>query len=248
MIRLGALIPMFAIAGFLATQGCERAKAETAYGAPSPYGQEGLRVSGTAIVRAKPDTVTVTLGKDVAAPTIKDAKRNCDALMAAVVSAIKAKGVAAEGIQTREYRLYDNYREKPARHEWHARHMLEIRTDKVEEIADIIEAAVNAGADRVSEIEYSVASIHELRAQARQQAIKVAKEKARQLASLMGVTLGRAVSIIDSSYRSWYPAAQSAMNAQWEVRSGSQSASAERVLSSGQVAVEANEELVFEIK
>ncbi|HET6644542.1 MAG TPA: SIMPL domain-containing protein [Fimbriimonadales bacterium] len=241
-----ALIIVSAGATLLAVvAGCERAGAESV-GGPSRYGVEGLRVSGTAIVRAKPDTVTFRAGKDVSGGSIKDAKRECDATMAKVMAALEAKGVPAEAIQTVDYSLFDEHLTKPSRHVWHARHIVEVRSDKVDRSADLIDAAVSAGADRVSAVSFSVAELDKLRAKAREMAVDVARRKAEQLAKLMNVNLGKAVSISDNGDFGWR--GQSVYNAQAEYSGQPSAAPAESSVSGGQVVVEAVEEVVFEIR
>lgn len=239
------LIVCASVAVLAIVSGCERAGAESVAG-PSRYGTEGLRVSGTAVVRAKPDTVTFRAGKDVSGGSIKDAKRECDATMAKVMAALEAKGVPAEAIQTVDYSLFDQYLTKPSRHVWHARHIVEIRSDKVDSAADLIDAAVSAGADRVSSVSFSVAELDKLRTKAREMAVDVAQRKAQQLAKLMNVNLGRAVSISDNGDFSWR--AQSVTNAQAEFSGQPSAAPAESSVSGGQVVVEAVEEVVFEIR
>ena len=191
-----AIVILFAVG----VAGCgDRSPAPAAF-VNSPYGQEGLRVTGTASVRAAPDRATLNIGTSVSSNSAKQSKTQCDQTMSRVLAALKSSGVLPEEIQTIQYSLNSTYLEKQRRTTWNASHTFEVRTKNVDGIADIIDAAVNAGADHIGSISYTVDSIHTLRAKAREQAIKVATEKAKQLADLMNVTLGRPVSIADLAF------------------------------------------------
>lgn len=221
----------------------------------SRYGEEGLRVGGKAVVRAEPDLVTVTLGHNSHGRKFGEAKEACDKVMGSIIAALKAHGIDSKDIQTVDYKLYPAWEgqteNSPGFRVWHLQNMIEVRIKKVNTAADVIDAAVDAGADQVQSVEFSVGNINKLRAQAREKAIKAAKEKAEQLAKLMGARVGRVVSIVDDSYQPKASWSGSNYSANYQVRSGEGSFfmnNSESVLSSGQIKVEAREDVVFALE
>jgi len=211
------------------------------------YGHEGLRVSGTAVVRAAPDLAIVTLGYESRNRQAREAKSDNDRVMRRVLAALRTQGIRPADIQTVEYRVFPLLEEvRPKVHVciWHVRHMVEVHVPNVDKTADVIDAASQAGADNVSDVQFSVEQLHKLRARAREMAAKVAREKAEQLARLMDVRLGRAVSVVDSSsYGGWGTA-----NTQMAAQVPGSATGPESIVSGGQVAVEAREELVFTLE
>ena len=218
---------------------------------PGQYGQEGVRVSGTAVVRAAPDVATVSLGYESRSRRAREAKLTNDRVMSKVLAAIQSQGVARKDIQTVEYRLFPVWEvrgQNPTMRTlfWHVLHMVEVRVRKVDTVADVIDAASAAGADKVDDVRFTVDSLHKLRAQAREMAAQVAREKGEQLATLMGARLGRVVAITDSSAGwSWWGRSGANVSAQVTAQIPAAEVTPESVISAGQVAVEAREEVVF---
>ncbi len=224
---------------------------------PGRYGQEGLRVSGTAVVRAAPEVALLRVGYESRALRAREARMANDAVMKKVLAAMVKEGVARKDIQTVEYRLFPMWENWPRptvrTHCWHVLHMVEVRVRKVETVAEVIDAASAAGADKMENVQFRVENLHKLRAEARKLAAKVAREKAQQLADLTGAKLGKVVALTDNSARldytpwyGWHAAANA--TAQATVDMSSEDATPDSVVSAGQVAVEAREEVVFALE
>ena len=226
---------------------------------PGRYGQEGLRVSGTAVVRAAPDVATVRLGYESRNRRARPAKLANDRVMRKVLAAMEQAGVARKDIQTVEYRLYPVWEFDPPTTRtlfWHVLHMVEVRVRQVDTVADVIDAAAEAGADKVDNVEFSVDSLHKLRAQAREMATKVAREKGEQLARLMGARLGKIMAITDGSVSTtspyWWPYRFSRLGLSNVVQQAEDvpqpTAPPESVVRGGQIVVDAREEVVFALE
>jgi len=217
---------------------------------PSRYGQEGLRVSGTAVLRVAPDVAVVRLGYESRGRVAHQAKLDNDRVMRKVLAAIVKAGVAGKDTQTAEYRLFPVWESWPIPTTktlfWHVLNMVEVQVRKVGTVAEVIDAACAAGADKVSDVRFTVEGIHLRRAVAREMAAKVAREKAEQLARLMGAKLGKVVSISDAPASSWYGPAQSVANTVAEAQ-GNESVP-EAVVRGGQVEIQAMEEVVFALE
>jgi uncharacterized protein YggE len=234
--------------------GCSSQPRVTVSGAP-PYGQEGLRVTGTAVVRAKPDYALVTVGFQCSRAKAGEAKAELSAVMARVLKALKAQGIEDKNIQTVEYSLDSDYEgpQDSRQIAWSARNMVLARIEKVEDVSEVIDAATEAGANAIGSVEFMVDDMNALRAQARELAAKMARGKADQLAAQFGAKVGRVVAIQDGQIPTpWYggiPAANSYVNATRSVGdAGSKDRNPDSVVSEGQISVEAREEVVFALE
>jgi hypothetical protein len=71
---------------------------------------------------------------------------------------------------------------------------------QVEKVAEVIDAAVGAGANGMADVRFSVteARMEELREKAREEAIKVARRKAEQISRLLDFKLGKPVAVSES--------------------------------------------------
>lgn len=196
----------------------------------------GLVLSGTATVRVKPTLVVLNLGASFTDQSPVKAKSQTEAAIKKVVAAVKGSGVAAEEIQTTAFDLsrYDANNNQPAG--WRCSSTLEIRVKDVDRASSVLEAAMAAGANQVNRVEYTVEELQAVRAEARDEACKVAKEKADQYARNFGIKLGAPIYISESTPYGWSYGAnsmtQSMINS--AERTGQQS---EQVLSSGSVEV-----------
>jgi uncharacterized protein YggE len=71
---------------------------------------------------------------------------------------------------------------------------------QVEKVAEVIDAAVGAGANGMADVRFSVteARMEELREKAREEAIEVARRKAEQISRLLDFKLGKPVAVSES--------------------------------------------------
>jgi uncharacterized protein len=247
-----ASLSLVAISAFavLTAPGCSRALAQENT-SPQIDNKRVLRVSGTAVVYAKPDLATVSLGTSKTASTVREAKKSCDDLMLKVRNAVRQGGVAANDIQTVNYQIIPvapQPRVPGSKRGWKVVHQVQINVRNVEDVGDVLDRAVTAGATDVSDVSYTIEKIAELRSKAREMATKVAREKGNHLAQLMGVRLGEVMSVTEGGYSNpGYGMYQMSSNAAFR-SSYSRDSGADSVLSSGQVAVEAREDVEFSIR
>jgi uncharacterized protein YggE len=202
-----------------------------------------IRVSGTAVVYGKPDYATIALGVTKLAPKVLDAKSACDAAMQRVQAALRKSGISQDDIQTINYQIYP-VQEKPSLpRQWKVVNQISIKVRKVSAVAPTIDAAIENGATDVSQIEFAIEKVLDLRSKARAEAVRVARGKAEELAKLNGVILGDPVTISDNTY-------DSASYAQTANSYGAYEpfATPGTTVSGGQMAVNARADLEFAIR
>jgi len=237
--------------------GCAAAPGKIAY-MNSPYGSEGLHVSGTAVIRTKPDYALVTLGYTCSAPGARSARETNKNKSLSILKGILKTGVSAEDIHTIEYGMDSQsvqVTDKKTIVVWRVTNKYEIRVRNVDAVADVIDAGTDAGANQIGGVRYAVENLHEARAKARTEACRVAREKAEQLAKELGGKISKVVSIQDSNSRGyWWDGrnAQVTMNSVMNSRDGISSpvatGVADREISAGQVVIEAFEDVTYELK
>jgi len=163
----------------------------------------GINVSGQGKVTGKPDTLTVSLGVSVLRPTVDRATGDAAALAAAIIDALKGSGVAEADIQTANYTInpeYDWSGETQRLLGYRVNNEVRVKIRNIDNAGVIIDAATAAGGDStvVSHLAFSIEDNAELLQMARTAAWGDAEGKARQLAQLAGLQLGKAVSITES--------------------------------------------------
>lgn len=227
--------------------GATRTRASEPLAGQMTPGTRAIRVSGTAVVYGKPDYATIELGVVKLSPRVMDAKAACDQAMMKVQAAIRKAGVAANDIQTTNFQIYSvQPTGKPAApRQWKVVHEITVKVRNVASVASLLDAAVSSGVTDVSQVTYSLEKIMELRSKARAEAVRVAHEKAQELARLNNVQLGDPITINDSGYEGSNTPVQYTMNSSIdypgiERRGG--------VMSQGQIAVDAREDIEFAIR
>ena len=172
------------------------------------YGQqEGIWVSGEGKVYATPDMAILTLGIESQETTVAEAQIKAAEAMSEVIAALKDSGVAEKDIQTRYFSIdkvvkWDDRTNEQIVTGFRVTNTVTAKVRDVEEAGAVIDAVVAAGGDltRVDGISFTVEDPTPYYEQARAKAVADAKAKARQMADLTGVKLGRVTYTSESSY------------------------------------------------
>lgn len=166
-----------------------------------------LTVTGTHEMQVAPDEATITFSvvtDDMSAQVAS--QENAD-LMNAVITALRAKGVAASDIETIDIYLnklteWDSVRQRSVDKGYQQTATVRVTTTKLDDAGAILDAAIGAGANNVQDVSFSLTpkSQAEYKEQALTAAAQVAKAKAQTLASASGASLGRITSLSENSY------------------------------------------------
>ena len=169
-------------------------------------GEGGISVTGTGQVGAPPDLATLNLGVEAFAETVKEARDQAATANQRVVAALIEEGIAEEDIATRYFNIRPRYgREGETVVGYRVNNRLTVKSRDLADIGDLIDAVTEAGGDliRFQGLEFSIEDTKPLEEEAREAAVADLKAKAGQLAELMGVEVGPAVSIAE--HRGGYP-------------------------------------------
>jgi uncharacterized protein YggE len=208
------LLPLVAIlvVGALVVSGCAPSVLASASAAgDSPT--RSITVVGRGEVKSKPDIATVNLGVEVTAPTVSEAMTEANARMKTILSAMKALGIADKDIQTSNFSI--NFeRQSPAAPVvsettsggksasdqtpagfYRVNNMIQVTSRDLDNVGDVLDAAVEAGANNVWGVSFGLDDTDALEAQAREKAVADARARAESLAKLNGVTVGDVIAI-----------------------------------------------------
>ncbi len=171
---------------------------------------EGIWVNGNGKVSVTPDIAMLSVGIEVQEVTVAEAQAKAAEAMDKVMDALKDEGVKEEDIQTQQFSIRKLSEWKPVydggeKEEIVGYRVTNIVTAKVREIETtgaVIDAVATAGGDytRIDSIGFTVDDPVPYYEEARAQAIEYAKAKAKQLAELSDVKLGKPTYISESSY------------------------------------------------
>ncbi len=216
----------------------------SALGAPTAGGAEPpartISVSANGRVTLSPDVARASLGISVTRPTVEAARAEAGRVMAAIIAAAKAKGVAERDIRTSAISLSPQYAPdcasapsgsvcaKPGSVAGYSMNeQVEVTVRDLDAVGSVVDAATAAGATNVNGISFEVADPEKAETDARVAAIHAAHVQADAMARAAGVTLGPVVSISDGVVAVPYPypnarAGASASDAATPVQPGTQ--------------------------
>ena len=163
--------------------------------------QRIITVVGVGQVSLAPDIGQINVGVEARAPTVSETKAEIDRQMAAIVETLRALGVADKDMQTSQYSIH--YEREPVVREspgastgaYRVSSMLRLTVRDVEQVGTVLDAAVEAGANQVYGVQFTVSDDDKWQSEAREAAMADARSRAEELARLAGVTLGQVISV-----------------------------------------------------
>ncbi len=214
---------------------------------PPPEGGS-VHVTGTGLVTGEPDIATLYLGVSVEKETVEEAREEAASAMTAVIDALKDNGIADRDIQTENFSIYPQYdytEEGRVLRGYRVNNTLNVKVRELESLSDIIDDATAAGGDIVvvNSIQFMIEDPTLLQAQARALAVKDAEMKAQTLAEAGGVTLGKPITITETSYAAGPPIAYAEA-----AEFADDSARTSTPIQAGELTVTINVTIVYEIE
>jgi hypothetical protein len=164
--------------------------------------QKGIWVTGKGEVTTVPDIATLRLGVECQKTSVAEAQVEANQAMDKVMAALKDSGVAEKDIQTQYFSIYPRTKwiretEEEIVIGYRVRNTVSAKIRDIDKVGTIIDAAAKAGGDliRIEGVSFSVEDPSTYYKDLREKAMADAEAKAKQLAKLAGVTLGKATYI-----------------------------------------------------
>ncbi|MBI3940384.1 MAG: SIMPL domain-containing protein [Acidobacteria bacterium] len=205
-----------------------------------------ILVTGEAHLNASPDLAIANLGVATQAKTVAEAREQNALRMQAVLEAVRKAGVLPQNISTTHFSVtpqydYQEKRNPPRIAGYHVGNQITVKLEAIEKISDVLDAALAAGANNVSSLDFTLKDPKKLRIAAYDEAVKDARSKAQALAQAAGVQLG-AIHLMRESGGAPMPIRR-------EIGLVAASmAKPETPIESGEITVQVNVEIQFEIR
>jgi uncharacterized protein YggE len=161
-----------------------------------------ISVSGTASVQRQPDQAVVQLAVESFAQAAPAATAENSKTMDAVIRALRKLGLRQDQIQTLgfsvtpEYDYSSNAPRRPGEDRligYRARNIVQVTTNDIEQVGNIIDVAIKAGANRVTNLGFQLRDPEAARQEALRLAVANARTEAETIATALGRRLGPAL-------------------------------------------------------
>lgn len=211
-----------------------------------------VSVAGEAEVNVVPDEVVFDLTVSTFNKELRLAKSQTDERLKTLIALAKRHGVAEQDTQTDYINLTPHYRGNNE-----ARTLLgySVRKDLVFTLKDVTRAEgllselLDGGVTRINTVSFRSSQMRKYRDQARDMAMKAAREKAAALAGAVGQKIGKAYSIEEDAPTPRYYAAQNTMSNAISNSPGSDDTSAsDGTLALGRIKISARVTVKFELE
>ena len=166
-------------------------------------GNSTISVYGSGIIEAEPDEAKVCLGVETQSENVTDALEENSAKMAAVIKAMEELGIPKTSIETTSFRIR-SVRDYETKDDeivgYKVDNEVTVELSDLDRIGEVIEEAINAGANKVRRIEFGLNEDKkkELKKEAIKEACEDAESKADAIASGLGLELVRVSAVKES--------------------------------------------------
>lgn len=152
-----------------------------------------ISVRGEGRVYTKPDIAIVNLSVVTEGKNIKEVQEENTKKMNGVIEFLKNFNVAEKDIKTIRYQIYPRYsyeeRKIPRIIGYEINQTLEVKIRNMEKIGEIFDQSVGVGINKIDSLRFEIDDDEPFKEEARKLAIEDAKEKAKKLASQLGIKL-----------------------------------------------------------
>lgn len=154
-----------------------------------------IDVSGKGIVRVIPDEAVIRIRVEHTGDDSKKLKKENDAVVNRTLKFIKSMMIADGDIRTEYMNLTKNYDYNTKTYSFTANQSLSIKLRELSLYEKLIAGLLDSGINRIDGVDFSSSEQDILESQARKNAIENARMKAKEYASVLGQSVGKAVSI-----------------------------------------------------
>lgn len=169
-----------------------------------------ISVSGEAVVNVKPDKIVISFGIETVDANIKVAKQRNNEILLKTMAAVKECGIPEKEMQTDHLSIEPRWTDAIRREKfvgYFVRNTVVVTLSEVERVEQLVTAALEAGVNYIHGIDFETTELKKYREQARELALKAAKEKADKMAGVLGQSVGKPIQIYENNtgypYRYW---------------------------------------------
>lgn len=162
-----------------------------------------LAVVGEGKVEVTPDTAYIDAGITVdRASSVAEAQKKINEINNKIIDSLREVGIEKADIKTSNYSINPNYKYENNENRvdgYNGNVTIEVKVRNPQMASKVIETVTTAGANQIQGSRFVVDRPELYREEARNAAIKNAKEQAQNLAKNLGIKLGKIVNIVESS-------------------------------------------------
>lgn len=158
-------------------------------------------VTGEGKISVPPDIALINVGVQAQASTVKSVQEQLNSNINKVSEALKQLGIDPKDIQTTNYSINPVYDFKSGSQRitgYTAGSNLSIKVRQIDKANDVIDKAVENGANQVGGISFDVDDREKWENEAREKAVAEAKKKAQASAKIAGFRLGKIINYSES--------------------------------------------------
>jgi len=221
-----------------------------------------ITVNGEAAVSVKPDKIVVTFGIETWDANIMTAKRKNNDILKNAVVAIKESGIPEKEIQTDHLSIeprYKNDYRKEGFIGYFVRNTFVVTLTEPDKVEELVTKVLQAGVNYIHGIDFQTTEFKKYREQARDLALKAAKEKAEKMSGVLGQSVGAPIQINEnysgspwwyySSWSGWgYGRSQGMSQNVIQNVQGESSGEMSDTIALGKISIRANVSVTFALK
>lgn len=172
-------------------------------------GDEGLKntisVTGFGQASGVPDTAMIQLGVSILGNDVTSAINDSNATMEAITAALGELGIPPENILTSNFNVWPEdrgvFESEPSglSRQFRVESTLQVKVAGTDKSGEVLQASLEAGANNIYGLTFSIDDSSALVSEARAAAIADAKDRAAEIAEELGVELGDALIIAEST-------------------------------------------------
>lgn len=178
------------------------------------YASSVISVNGKGEVLAKPDVASINYSIVESAKTAKEAQDKATEKSNKILSVLKYMGIEEKDIKTTNYSIYPKYESvntsipctqyycAPVKSQivgYEVNQSFDVKIRKIEKSGDVLAKIGEMNVSNVSGISFVIDDMDKIKAEAKAEAIKDAKEKAKKLSKDLGVKIKKITSYYDNT-------------------------------------------------
>lgn len=164
-----------------------------------------IQVTGSGSAFGDPDQATMILGVETINQDVSAAYADVNSRVDSIVQSLISAGLAQEDIQTADLNIFMENRQQMAPppgaesmpNSFRVMNRVSVIVRDLDNLENIIDTAVNAGANSLFGINFSLSDPAALESEARTEALEQARVRAQEYADALGVTLGDVQMIVE---------------------------------------------------
>ncbi|QST00266.1 SIMPL domain-containing protein [Pontibacillus sp. ALD_SL1] len=194
------------------------------YPSPQPLNRDGRRnanrfltVTGIGSVKAEPNVANIKLGVETQDEELTTAQQTNAQTLDQVIDSLIQIGIPKENIQTVDYFIFPQYDYIDGKQQfrgYEVTHLINVTIENLDQTGEVIDTAVANGANRVSNISFTIQDPQSYYQEALASALKNANTKAQTIAQTMNLQIDMTPISIDEQLPPSQPTPQTMVKAQ----------------------------------